>query len=608
MKIAIVSYQGYDGAGVLHAHYFANTMVDQGHEVLLLLNGDVETASLLAEAPRYRLQEVAFRYGVLAPECLRAIRELAPEIVHLWTPRHLPARVGLEAWGASDARIVIHYEDDEEHILEHFCSNTRFCSDDLRLYRFFRRDTFDPQAFDSVTENLDHAFLRLTIEDPTTWAWIHPLVTPVAEKLADGYTAISPSYQRILRRRTPAPVRILYPGVDLEWFSPRPKPSELVEQLALEGRTVLLYSGSIAEIHDFTSVLHALPTVTGEHPEVLLLQVGHNYIPEETDRIVAELALADHVLFAGPVAHHSMPDYLALADAYIGTVRVDEFNGHRLPSKIPEYMAMGQPMLIMDHGVGHELEPGSEVIKVGDDSPQEVGRGLVQLLECKGSWDRMGERLRSRAMELFDWQRNTAGLVSFYREILESAPASAPDGLEPPERPFTLADIGCPHAVAPVAGGAAETRSPEPLKRKRIVPDLRDRPSRERMAAGNGGQEGSIPELRAEALRRVSSLQARTRQSRDFASHLASELAQTKEGYSEVSTYASDLETQIGQLTRHDAERSEYARHLEQQLREVRRAYSDQSEYASRLAAKIDLLKKIPLAERIWHLAHRSRK
>jgi len=432
MRIAIASYQGYDGAGVLHAHEFANCLVDRGHQVLFLLNGDKETAKLVAEPPRYRLLEVTFEpaSGLMDAEVRRAVERFSPEILHLWTPRHLPARVALEVWDASDARLLIHYEDDEEYILAEVGSNDRFGPDDRGLYRFFLEPTCEGDELRRWVEGVDRHFLRLTLFDPICWRWVHPMISPVAEKLADAYTSISPSYRRYLRRRSGKEVWTLYPGVDHQRFSPRSKPPELVARFGLEGRTVLLYSGSIAPFHDFVSVLEALPRVVLEHPDVVVVQVGHNYMREVTDELIPKLGLENHVVFAGPATHAEMPDRLALADVFIGSVRIDEFNGHRLPSKVPEYLAMGRPLLIMDHGIGHELESGTEAEKVTNDSPEEIAGALKRLLARREEWGEMGRRLRRKAKKLFDWQRSTDHLVTLYEEVLETPRRSELEGLD----------------------------------------------------------------------------------------------------------------------------------------------------------------------------------
>lgn len=443
MRIAIVSYMGYDGPGVMHAHYFANHLVAAGHEVLFLLNGRRDTVELMADPPRYSLLEVSFRQGILDSGTRRKIEEFVPDIVHTWTPRHLPARVGIEVAVEHGARLVIHYEDDEEFILRHFGGNNRFADDDVELFRLFVDEELDAGRLEEITGELDDDFLRLTALDPPSWAWVHPIVSAVAMRFSDASTVISPAYGDYLRGLHGArPTHVLYPGVDHARFAPELQGSQLAKELGLQGRKVFLYSGAIADIHDFTALMEALPSVTRDHPEIVLVQVGRNDIRDVTDRLVDEHGIEDHVVFTGRVPHHRMPEYLALADVFLAPVRADDFNAHRLPSKIPEYMAVGRPMLIADHGFGRELEQGSEVEKVESESPQEIGDAMRRLLDASSRWPEMGERLRKKSQRLFDWGDNTAGLVDFYEQVLRTAAEDLPEGLGDVDDSITLEDTG----------------------------------------------------------------------------------------------------------------------------------------------------------------------
>ncbi len=431
MRIAFVTYQGYDGAGVLHAHSFAQQLVDCGHEVLFLLCGDPATTSLLADKPRYLLRRATFEKGALDASLGDLIEAADPEIIHLWTPRHLPARVGLESWSRTAARLVIHYEDDEEFILSEIESNQHFGTDDLALYRAMRGATLDFADLTSRAESLDLPFLGQTLLDPWSWPWIHPLVTPLVEKLAAGFTVISTSYARSLAERGEQPVRILYPGVDRTRFTPEVDSTRLRRKLGLVGKTVLLYSGPIAEFHDFMAFLAGLARIVADYPDVVVVQVGHNHIPQITGPFVERSGLASHVLFAGPVPHRQMHRYLGLADLFLGVAATSRFNAHRLPSKLPEYMAMARPIVLAEVGFGRELDDGTEVVKIGGDEPDEVEQGLRRALLLRPFWPDMGRRLRQKAEQLFDWRRNAEQLVAFYDELLEVEEVVLPQGFEP---------------------------------------------------------------------------------------------------------------------------------------------------------------------------------
>jgi glycosyltransferase involved in cell wall biosynthesis len=430
LRIAFASYAGFDGAGVKHAHEFANRLCGRGHDVLMLLPGEEETAEILAQPPSYPLQRVWFREGALGEGPRRALRAFDPDLLHLWTPRHVPSRIALEALSTTRARLIVHCEDDEEWILEHVGGGRHFSRDDRRLYRLLSGERARPSELIAAADELDLGRIRDSLLDPFTWHWIHPLVTPLVERLTDAFTSISPAYQRVLRRRWNKTVRILYPGVDPDLFQPRRKPPDLVRRFDLEGATTLLYSGPVAPFHDFSCLIDALPEVLRDFPDLVVVQLGTVFVPELVERVENDDRLSRHVRLAGSIDHSEMPRYLALADAFVGPLRPDRFNRHRLPSKVPEYLAMGRPLLCMAGGVGHELEDGVQGVKVSGESRSEVADGLRRLLRQRNRWPAMGERARHTALRLFDWERSTDRLEVLYREALSSpgagkGPASA---------------------------------------------------------------------------------------------------------------------------------------------------------------------------------------
>ena len=58
----------------------------------------------------------------------------------------------------------------------------------------------------------------------------------------------------------------------------------------------------------------------------------------------------------GAVGWREIPGYLALADAFVQPGAADDFNRYRLPSKLPEFLAMGRPVVLPDCNIGHDLD------------------------------------------------------------------------------------------------------------------------------------------------------------------------------------------------------------------------------------------------------------
>jgi|GEM_PF-6250509 len=418
MRIAITTPHGYEDPATVRAHDLGNRLIAGGHEVLLLLAGPVAVASELAQEPRYLVREVRFDAGALEGSVGRLVDTFAPQIVHLWTPRHAAARAGLEIWDRSDARLVVHHEEDEGYVLSALALNIDLRSGDLPRYRSFRRGK--PRQGGAV---------RGTGEgdpDPGAWPWAHPRLSPLAEAAAVGRTASTPAFSRWLCRRFTGPVRTLYPGVDHERFASRVGDPGLVRRLGLDGRTVLVHAGSAAGFDDFADYLEALPPVIAEHPEIVLLQLGEGRGDGLASSLATELGLEDHVVFTGPVSHAERPRYLGLADLFLGPTTVTRYEAHRLPREVVEYMAVGRPLLISDAGVADELDDGDEVVKLTGNSPAQIEAGLRRALELRSSWPAMGRRVAERSEELFDGRRNTEGLVSLYEELLRGEGGAGP--------------------------------------------------------------------------------------------------------------------------------------------------------------------------------------
>jgi len=149
-----------------------------------------------------------------------------------------------------------------------------------------------------------------------------------------------------------------------------------------------------------------------------------------------------------------MPDYLALGDAYLGAVRADSFNRLRLPSKTPEYMAMGRPIILLDEGVGEELDDPEEAIKVTGSEPEALEEGLLRLMACRPAWPAMGRRLREKAQELFVWRKSAEQLAGFYEEVAAAAHSRPLEGAPP--RLEEIAIVPDRRPVPPRASGRVD--------------------------------------------------------------------------------------------------------------------------------------------------------
>src|SRR5262249_46812472 len=141
----------------------------------------------------------------------------------------------------------------------------------------------------------------------------------------------------------------------------------------------------------------AVSELIPEFPNLVLLHIGRTNIARELNEMVERLNMQDHVRFVGPIMHKDVPAYLALADILVRTGKPGVFNESRLPSKLPEYMAMGKPIITFSVGFGQELEDGEEVLKTYTESSAELRDLIKCLLLDRELCGRLGANARRKA-------------------------------------------------------------------------------------------------------------------------------------------------------------------------------------------------------------------
>jgi glycosyltransferase involved in cell wall biosynthesis len=121
-----------------------------------------------------------------------------------------------------------------------------------------------------------------------------------------------------------------------------------------------------------------------------------------------------------------VPGYLALADAFVQPGAPDEFNRYRLPSKLPEFLSMGRPVILPACNLGDELVDGEDALLLREGTALEIASRIEDLLDAPELARRLGERARAFALERLSWRRNAAELADFYRSALEAGREAAP--------------------------------------------------------------------------------------------------------------------------------------------------------------------------------------
>ena len=386
MNILFVNYGDFTTNSLNHIGGFANILSAQGHAVVVAVPSGRDTLSA-ASNPVF----IAALYDdVLAQPALFPDRGTA-DIIHAWTPRECVRKfvVAYQRTARRSAKLIIHLEDNEEYLISGYA---RRSIAELRSMGF---EELDAIMADSLP---------------------HPVRHRTFMRLADAATVIVDR----LREFVPAgvPCSVLAPGVDPEYLRPCAPDPELRRALGLAaGEKVVVFTGSntFANEPEMRELYIAVRLLNQRGVPARLVRTGFNR-PEFLEGLSADMKA--HVLDLGFVAKSRLPKLLALADALVQPGRPGPFNDYRLPSKLPEFLASGRPVVLPATNVALGMRDGFEAIFLSSGTPDDIAACCERIFKDPALAASLGKNGAAFARRHFDLAANTAALVKTYGEVL----------------------------------------------------------------------------------------------------------------------------------------------------------------------------------------------
>lgn len=342
-------------------------LVDQGHEVLVLIPREIEGADGTVCGAQVRClpqDRSPLHRFVDAYRLCRAIQTYQPDYV-------------LATHGFSFVPVGL-----------------------LGLIRRF------PYALTIIGSDVQH---HASVHKPTDvlWRFLFQRALNQAQKLI----CIS-RYSRDLLRSTfsvPAEgLHVVYMGLDEPRFA-RPSPEQvedLRQRLHLRDQVVLLTVGRLVPRKGHDQVLRALAQLISTHPTVHYLVVGEGPDERRLRRMVTELGLEAHVTFAGYVPEEELNHYYDVADVYVMPSRPEGEMVEGFGLVFIEAGARGLPVVGGRHGgVREAVLDGQTGYLVDPLAPDEIARRISELIERPELRRMLGEHGRKRALSEFTAHR-----------------------------------------------------------------------------------------------------------------------------------------------------------------------------------------------------------
>lgn len=392
MRILFVYFGTFTVNSAIQAFHFGNDLSDAGWDVTLAGIGDPESIRYVGE-PRFA--SITHHDVPAVIERWRRGRDV-PAVVFAWTPRENVRRVAMDVVRSLGVPYVVHLEDNEEYLLR---SKVGIPVDGLRRLSLAEQDRLAPPDLIHPTRSLE--FLSGAAG-----------MTVITEELNDFNVADVPHH-------------VARPGIDSERFRPDLEPAVDRELLGIApDEFVIVYHGTVhyANQHEMLSLYLAVKLLARAGRRVRLVRLGATELGGVDPLALG--ALRDGVVELGPVEWREIPRYLALADAFVQPGAPNDFNRYRLPSKLPEFLAMGRPVVLPHCNIGSDLEHGRNALLLEEGSALEIAARLEELMDDGELCGKLGAGAREFALEQLNWEANSKGLARFLRGLVGSGNGS----------------------------------------------------------------------------------------------------------------------------------------------------------------------------------------
>lgn len=197
-------------------------------------------------------------------------------------------------------------------------------------------------------------------------------------------------------------------GVDVELFMPGQAKTSYEKNYVFR----IGFVGYFAPWQGIQNVLPVISTVNKKF-SVKLLLVGDGMMLQQWKMAAERMLEPRQYEFLGMVAYDQVPKYIQSFDFCIAPFTMERNTDIGLsPLKLYEYLACAKPVLVTDiPGVSDIVRVNNLGIVIPDSSPENVVRGISQMIERKNEWAAMGRRGRQLVEREYSWKVNSEKVV-----------------------------------------------------------------------------------------------------------------------------------------------------------------------------------------------------
>ena len=197
------------------------------------------------------------------------------------------------------------------------------------------------------------------------------------------------------------------PGISIDHFTPGRKSEELLDQLNLREKRVIVCVGRLVHRKGQDRLIEALPQILQEVPNTVLLFVGEGPRRKALEVLINKYRVGESVRFVGRVQYADLPTFLRLGDIFAMPSR-SRFFGLEVEGLGIVYLeasSTGLPVIGgASGGAPDAVLDGETGLVVDGTNPSAIAHAAITLLCNPDQSAAMGRRGREWAVENWSWK------------------------------------------------------------------------------------------------------------------------------------------------------------------------------------------------------------
>ena len=217
--------------------------------------------------------------------------------------------------------------------------------------------------------------------------------------------------------KSPDSVVVVRNGPDITRFKPvAPNP-----EFRMGRQYMVCYVGVMAAQDGLEYLVEAIAHIVHDcgRRDITFTLIGSGDRLEKLKRLVVELKIEDCVVFTGQIRNDDLlASYLSTADVCVAPDPMNDLNDKCTLIKIPEYMAIGRPIVSFDLTESRYSAQDAAVYATPNDS-SEFGDKVIDLLDNPEQRAAMGEFGKARVRDALSWSHSELCLLRAYDMAFE---------------------------------------------------------------------------------------------------------------------------------------------------------------------------------------------